>query len=202
MRALRLGYSPANTPHLTPALELDTAMIEFSGSLESRGLSTVVTSEQDISCLVDAFDSYLKERNMWQYYVFDVKAERSAVKDASEKQDVVVWSGIDVANKTVVELADIMRDSGHIQGYRKLEKRFCTTVSGPVAAGFVKAAFVHLSDNDALADAWIRVVDVLNVPLYEEWNEDTKAAMDSIRNRVKYTRLDEYGPKMGPITAQ
>ncbi|KAI0731152.1 glycoside hydrolase family 13 protein [Earliella scabrosa] len=195
------GYSPANTPHLTPALELDTAMLEFSGILQSVGLPTTVSSEQDIAQLVDAFDGYLKERNMWQYYVLDVKRERAAVKEALEKGDVTPWDGVDVANKTVVELAEIMRNSGHIEGFKRLEKRFCARVAGPVAAGFVKAAFVNLGQgSDALADAWTRVVDVLNVPLYEEWTDDTKAAMEQIRNRLRYTRLEEHGPKLGPIT--
>ncbi|EJF64264.1 glycoside hydrolase family 13 protein [Dichomitus squalens LYAD-421 SS1] len=194
------GYSPSNTPHLTPALELDTALLEFSATLESRGLPTVVTSEKDITQILEGFENYLKELNIWQYYVFDVKRERSDVKEALEKQDVLAWDGVDIANKTVVELAEILRSSGRIEGHRKLEKRFGTHVPGPTAAGFVKAAFVNLQDSDALADAWIRVVDVLNVPLYEEWNEDTKAALVQIGNRVKYTRLEEHGPKLGPIT--
>ena len=177
-------------------------MLEFSASLESLGLPSTVSSEEDITRIVEGFESYLKPRNMWQFYVLDVKAERAAVADALSKKDVVPWSGVDVANKTVVELANILRDSGKVEGLRKLEGRFKTHVPGPVAAGLVQAAFVNLSDNAALADAWIRIVDVLNVPQYEEWNEDTKIALDSIRNRMKYTRLEENGPKMGPITAK
>ncbi|OBZ74017.1 Glycogen debranching enzyme [Grifola frondosa] len=176
------GYSPANTPHLTPALELDTAMIEFSASLQSAGLPTVVTSEQDVTALVDGFQAYVKELNMWQYYVLDVTRERSAVKEALDKQEVTPWSGQDVARKTVVQLAEVVRASGDVKGLGKLERRFGTHVSGPVAAGFVKAAFVDLTDS--------------------EWNTDTKIAMDNIKNRLKYTRLEENGPKLGPITKQ
>ena len=178
-------------------------MLEFSSGLHSAGLPTTVTSEQDVSALVEAFDAYLKERHLWQYYVLDVTRERQAVKQALDSNDVIPWSGPDVAHKTVVDLAQVMRDSGKIQGYKKLETRFGTQVAGPVAAGFVKAAFVNLgNDSESLADAWVRVVDVLNVPLYEEWSEDTRVALDNIRNRLKYTRLDPHGPKLGPITPQ
>ena len=38
------GFSPANSPHLLPALELDDAIIKFSGSLKSLGLPSVVRS--------------------------------------------------------------------------------------------------------------------------------------------------------------
>ncbi|KAI0923791.1 hypothetical protein AcV5_009241 [Taiwanofungus camphoratus] len=195
------GYSPANTPHLTPALELDDAVLHFSGILGSRGLPTSVSSQQDVDVLVSGFQDYVKELNMWQYYVLDVACERAAVKEALEKGKVTPWTGSDVTHRTVVELADIVRASGHIEGLGKLEKKFGTKVDGAVAAGFVKAAFADLGgDSDALADAWARVADVLNVPLYQEWEEDTRVAMDNIKNRLRYTRLDEHGPKMGLIS--
>ncbi|KAI0078663.1 glycoside hydrolase family 13 protein [Panus rudis PR-1116 ss-1] len=195
------GYSPSNTPHLTPALELDTAMIEFSASLAAKGLPTVVRSQSDIDTLITAFKEYLQTLNMWQYYVLNVDTERKAVKDALTSGKVTPWSGTDVAHKTVENLADIIREAGVIKGYRALEKRFGTYVPGDIAAGFVKAAFVDLGDNfDALTEAWIRVVDVLNVPLYQEWKEDTDIAIDQIQGRLKYTRLDAHGPKLGPIT--
>ena len=34
----------------------------------------------------------------------------------------------------------------------------------------------------------------------EEWKNDTQAALDNIRNRLRYIRLEEHGPKLGPIT--
>ncbi|KZT10101.1 glycoside hydrolase family 133 protein [Laetiporus sulphureus 93-53] len=195
------GYSPSNTPHLTPALELDDAMMRFSGSLESKGLPTIVTSEADLETLVNGFQDYIKELNMWQYYVLDVNKERASVKEALKSKKITEWDGPAVAHKTVVELAEVMRASGNIHGLGKLEKKFGTHVDGSVAAGFVKAAFVDVEDNgDALADAWIRVVDVLNVPLYQEWEEDTRVALDQIKNRLKYIRLDEHGSKLGPIS--
>ena len=86
-RDLCLGYSPSNTPHWRPALELVTALLEFSATLESRGLPNVVTSEQDIARILEGFENHLKTLNMWQYYVLDVKRERSDVKEALDKQD-------------------------------------------------------------------------------------------------------------------
>ncbi|KAF7796344.1 hypothetical protein EIP86_007521 [Pleurotus ostreatoroseus] len=192
------GYSPANTPHLTPALELDDAMIQFSVSLEAKGLPTTVKSSQDIDVLMSAFEDYVKGLDFWQYYVLDVKAERESVKAALSQNKFTTWEGI--ANKTVVELAELAKSSGSVIGLGIPQARFGTHVKGEVAAGLVKAAFVELSDIDALADAWIKVVDVINVPLYAAWNDDTRAAMDGIRNRMKYMRLDEHGPKLGPIT--
>ncbi|KAG6854523.1 hypothetical protein C0991_005435 [Blastosporella zonata] len=194
------GFSPANSPHLTPALELDTAMLNFSDSLAAKGLPTSITSEADINTLLDAFKALAQGLDFWQYYVLDSIRERKVVKDALASGKHTVWSGPDVAGKTVVELAEIVKSHGIIKGLGTFSLRFCVKTDVSVIAGLVKAAFSQLSDHDALADAWVKVVDVINVPLYEEWKEDTKVAMENIRNRVRYTRLDAHGPKLGEIT--
>ncbi len=155
---------------------------------------------EDIDTLMAAFKDYIKGKNFWHYYVLDVKAERESVKKALSQNKLSSWSGIE--HKNVVELAEVLRSSGSVIGLGVPQKRFGTHVEGPVAAGLVKAAFVDLQDVDALADAWIRVVDVLNVPLYQEWEDDTEAAISNIKGRLKYTRLDEHGPKLGPITKE
>ncbi|EGN96521.1 glycoside hydrolase family 13 protein [Serpula lacrymans var. lacrymans S7.3] len=193
------GYSPANTPHLTPAFELDCAMVAFSAELSSKGLPTRVTSENDVEVLVDAFHGHIKLLNLWQYYVLDVQGEKNSVKAALSSK-TVLWEGPKLSGKSVVALADILRSSGLVKGLGKLASRFGVHVDGGVAAGFIKSAFIDLEDPNTLAEAWGRVVDVLNVPLYAEWDEDTKIALGNMKNRLRYTRLDEGGPKLGEIT--
>ncbi|KAJ6581356.1 glycoside hydrolase family 13 protein [Mycena capillaripes] len=194
------GFSPANSPHLTPALELDSAIIQLSSELASKGLPTSVTNQQDLDTLVSAFQGVAKDLKLWQYYVLDTAREKDSVKAALTSEKVVAWDGLPVAHKSVVEIAEILRASGKIQGLGKFASRFGVNVDAGVAAGLVKAAFVDVSEIDALADAWVRVVDVINVPLYQEWEEDTKVAVDNVKNRLSYTRLDEHGPKMGEIS--
>lgn len=177
-------------------------MLEFSRSLGAKGLPTFVTSAQDVNQLIDAFNAVAKDLNLWQYYVLDVIQERKIIKSALEANNVVPWAGPDVAGKTVVELSKIIRGSDQIQGLGKLGSRYGVKVEGGVSAGFVKAAFVDLDNPDALADAWIRIVDVINVPLYKEWEEDARAASENIKNRINYTRLDAHGPKLGEINEE
>ena len=177
-------------------------MVEFSATLESRNLPTLVNSSQDVDALINGFDGVMKGLNLWQYYVLDVTRERETVKAALSSKKVEPWTGADVAHKSVIELAEIVRSSGKVKGLAQYASRFGVSVDGAVAAGIVQAAFVDLSDADALADAWTKVVDVLNVPLYQEWEADVKVALDNIRNRLNYTRLDEHGPKMGKITKE
>ncbi|KAG6868797.1 hypothetical protein C0993_010427, partial [Termitomyces sp. T159_Od127] len=194
------GFSPANSPHLTPALELDTAMIEFSDNLAIKGLPTIINSEGDINALLDAFRSMSEGLNLWQYYVLDVTRERQTVKDALTSGKYTPWSGPDVAGKSVVELAQIAKSRGILKGLDSLSSRFCVKADAAASAGMVKAAFTEITDDDTLADAWVKIVDVINVPLYDEWKEDARVAIENIRNRVRYTRLDAHGPRLGEIT--
>lgn len=196
-----LGYSPSNTPNLTPALELDDAIIEFSGSLQGSGLPTHVTSQKDIDTLIGSLEQHIKTKELWQFYVLDVQEEKAAILSALSSGSIVPWNGEDVNGKSAPAIASIVRSSGLIRGLGALSSRYCAHVNGDVAAGIMMAAFAHnANDDQALAEGWIRVVDVLNVPLYAEWEEDTRAALDMVKNRLKYLRLDSHGPKLGEIS--
>lgn len=197
------GYSPANTPHLTPALELDTAILEYSSLVASRGLPTRVQSQEDIDLLMDGLAEFIKDRNMWQYYVLDVQREKDVVTDAIKNDKVVPWSGPDVVGKSIAAVAGIVKTSAIITGLNQLCSRYGTCSDGGMAAGLIKAAFVNIGDDvNTLVEAWGRVVDAINVPLYEEWEKDTKIALDHVKGRLKWTRLEENGPKLGGISAR
>jgi glycogen debranching enzyme len=124
------------------------------------------------------------------------------VKDALASGKIEAWSGPNVKNKVVGELADIFRTEKEILGLGALASRFSVRVDSAVAAGFVQAAFTDLKDSEALANAWVKVVDILNVSLYRECADDTKTAIGNVRNRLKHTRFDSHGPKLGEITKQ
>jgi glycogen debranching enzyme len=180
-------------------------MIDFSSTLEANGLPTRITSVTDLDTVVAAFTSTFESLRLWEYYVLNVEAEKAAVKSAIASPPTVIseWTGEAVAGRPVVDLANIVRVGGKISGVSKYASRFGVHVDPLCAVSLVKAAFSELgSDAEALAEAWGRIVDVLNVELYAEANDDKKAALEGIRNRVKYTRLDDHGPKLGEISAK
>ena len=195
------GYSPFNSAHLTPALEIDDAMIEFSGSLQANDLPTTIQSESDIDMLMGAFQDVLTARNLWQYYVMDVTKEKKAVRHALTTGKIIQWTGPNLSGKTPVQLAVTLRSEGVVQNLGAFSSRFCVCVDSDIAVSALKAAYPN-KDNASLVEAWGQVCDVINVPLYEEWKDDTKVALEHIRNRIKYTRLDDNGPKLGPISTK
>jgi len=120
------------------------------------------------------------------------------VLEALESKSVNIWDGADVQDKPISELAEIVKSSGIIEKYQAWSGRFCTKVKADVAAGFAQAAFPH-DDRATRANKWGRVLDVINIDLYAECNDDLKSAVDGISGRLRYTRLDEDGPKMGEL---
>ena len=76
-------------------------------------------------------------------------------------------------------------------------------IDGAVTAGLVKSTFPNIAgDAGALADTWRQVVDMLNIPLYTKWEEDTKITLNMVKNRLKYLRLDSYRPRLSEITEE
>jgi len=175
-------------------------MIEFSTDLTSRGLPNIVKSDEDLYILTAALEQTLKKLDLWQFYVLQPSRERESAFSALCSDEIAVWTGPPVEGKSVVELAQIVRSENKIIGINALASRFGVHIRGDVAAGIVKAAFVDIQDYTALADAWVRIVDVINVPLYQEWEDDARVALENICNRIRYTRLDAQGPKLGEIT--
>jgi glycogen debranching enzyme len=202
LSTMRLGYSPANSPHLTPAFELDSAIIQFSDSLTAKSLPTEITSETDLTVIIDALNDTLKALDLWQFYVLNVQRERDNIRTTLQSGSYKPWSGLVVTGKSVVDLAEIIKDQAMITGLGALTSRFGVYVDPHLSASLIQAAFADVQDVDALADAWIRVVDVVNVPLYLEWEEDMKAAVGNLKNRVRYMRLENHGPKLGKISRE
>ena len=159
----------------------------------------------DLNIIMGALTSTFESLRLWEYYALNVEAEKTSVKSAIASPTTVIpeWAGEAVTGRSVVDLANIVRAGGKIHGVSKYASRFGVHVDPHYAASLVTAAFSELDgDPGALAEAWGRVVDVLNVDLYSEANDDKKAALEAIRNHVKYTRLDDHGPKLREVSAR
>lgn len=174
--------------------------MDLTSKLPSLGLPTTLNSSADLDKLIPHVNSAIDNVNLWQYYVFDVQSSVKDVAAAIESGKGKKWGGEQVQGKSVDQLAQVVKStSAMVENYRAWSSRFCTKVDPEIAAGFIQAAYPNDSATD-LASKWGSVVDVLNVDLYNECNEDVKAAKDSIVGRLRYTRLEEGGPKMGEIT--
>jgi glycogen debranching enzyme len=58
------------------------------------------------------------------------------------------------------------------------------------------------TDKAAAYNTMTRILDELNILFYREYDIDTAEILEQVFNRVKYMRLDDHGPKLGPITTE
>ncbi|GJJ11364.1 hypothetical protein Clacol_005596 [Clathrus columnatus] len=196
------GYSPYNTPHLAPALELDDAIMQFSSTLGKRGLPNIISSQADLETLLQALERELRNNvQLWQYYVLNRSRERDSIALALSSS-VIPWDGPEIRGKTIEELANILKSNKYVKGINEYKARYDVHVDSSVAASFVRAAFPDIHDIENLSNMWANIIDVINAPLYEEWEEDTRTILQNIRSRVEYTRLADHGPKLGEINTQ
>ncbi|BEJ13378.1 hypothetical protein CspHIS471_0305520 [Cutaneotrichosporon sp. HIS471] len=195
------GYSPHNTPHLAPAVILEDAMYELTDNLKSLGLPTMVKSEADLKRLGQGIKEAIAKLNLWEYYAIDVQSSVRAVVDELAARKMKLWKGQPLAGKTTVELAKVaLATPGFIRNYRAYSAPHCTYVDAEEAAGFIDAAFPHSAHIQAAE--WGKVLDVINVDLYKEFNGDMDSARNQIVGRLRFTRLEESGPTFGEINKQ
>ncbi|ODO11295.1 glycogen debranching enzyme [Cryptococcus amylolentus CBS 6273] len=193
------AYSPYNTPHLAPAVELENALLDLSARLPSLSAPSTINSESDLQALIPHIKAAIDSAKIWEFYVFDVQAEVRAVAEALLNDKSDKWDGAEVQGKGYEELAEVVKSSNIIDNYRAYSGRFITSVKPATAAGFIQAAYPEASPENQ-ASKWGKVLDVLNVDLYNESNEDVEAAIEGVVGRLRFTRLEEGGPKLGEIT--
>ena len=185
---------------MAPAVELENALVELSAKLPSLGVPTTLNSQADLDQLIPHVESAIDSVKIWQFYVVDTQSSVQEVAKVLESGKPTQWSGEPVQGKSIEELAQIAKSTpGLIENYRAWSGRFCTKAVPSTAAGFITAAYQG-DDSTNLASKWGKVVDVLNVDLYGECNDDVKAAKSQVVDRLKYTRLDAGGPRMGEIS--
>lgn len=190
------GYSAYNTPHLAPAVALENALLALTEKLPKELIN--VECEADLDKLDPHVKDAIDAAELWQYYVIDASASAQEVQQAVTSGKYEKWTGEALQGKTPVQLACIALETpGFVQNLRAYSRPFCTTVSPEKAAGFILAAYP--SNTNTAGDSWSKVVDVINVDLYKECNADLQSARDNIKGRLRYTRLEDGGPKLGEI---
>ncbi|PWN29441.1 hypothetical protein BDZ90DRAFT_249104 [Jaminaea rosea] len=189
------GYSPHNSPHLTPAEELDRALIDFSNNLASLGLPDDPKSPTDVQKIMDGVKSKVLDKlQLWQYYVIDAKAVKEAVAAGWDAESEGQANGNSA--KSTQSLAKQLEEKA-LQNKLHFGERYITTLDVLTTVAILRSQF---GSKDAALDALSKAVDELNAPLYATYDDDLKAIVANLSGRLTYMRLEEGGPKMGPIT--
>ena len=204
------GYNVDTAPWLQAALELEDALLRFSQELGSLGLPTHLTSLEDLDKIMHALPTHVLEPlRLWDYYTVDVARSARAATDAWVAGQVTFpyedGATVDVTalrEWPLKQKADFLRGDG-LTG---LGRRHGRTVDARVGAALLTAIFgqyqadvAESTDEAAARHALVSVLNEVNAPLYAEYDGDRAAILDQLFNRIKYLRLDDNGPRLGPI---
>lgn len=211
-----VGYNVSTAPWLRSALELDTKLLEFSRDLKALGLPTTLESVDDLLKVMDGIKEHvIAKLRLWEYYVVDVKRDADAVIEAWTQGNIAFpEGGFDgsgagglnfIKNATPAEQAKFLAERGVLNTDR-LGERYRRRVDPKIGAALLTSIFGRFEGDDsdsadrgAARSHVIGILDELNLPYYKEYDEDVAEILEQTFNRVKYVRLDDSGPKLGPI---
>ena len=205
------GYNLVTAPWLESAYELDTALLELGAKLESFGASSNPKTEDDLNKIMDVLKKeVIAKLRLWEYYAIDVdrdadaateawvKGETGAPKASSDQVDKL-------KNGELKHQVDFLREFG-TKGMERLGGRYDRQTNAPVAASILSYSLGRYSgegsegaDKASARGKMLKILDAMNVDLYKEYDAELEVILEQLQNRIRYCRLDEHGPKQGPI---
>jgi len=207
------GYNLTTAPWLESAYLLDTKLLELSFKLKKHGLPTELKSVDDLLKIMDAIKKeVIAVIRLWEYYAIDVDRDADAAVEAWANGNVdfpegcLGPAGIDgLRSASVEEQARFITKYG-MTGMDRMGERFRRAASPKVMAALLSAMFGRYegeygetADKAAARVKAVGVLNVVNVPFYKEYDDEVAEILQQLFNRIKYVRLDEHGPKQGPI---
>lgn len=177
--------------------------------MEKEGLPIDINSDADADAIIDYIKNHtFKDLKLYEYKVIDVTKYVDEVGQALKSRsikDVDPSVYENVSHLQVKERTRLLGKDVIVNGH--LGTRFHKSVDIPKALSFLLAfngltGTDQVSDDriDSLTDSFQGLLNDYNLPLYEEYDEENKIALDNIKGRLLFTRLAENGPKLGRIT--
>jgi glycogen debranching enzyme len=207
------GYNLTTAPWLESAYLLDTALLELGDRLAELGLPTNLTSTDDLVRVMDAIKTEVVAKiRLWEYYALNVDRDADAAVeawvagDASFPKGYTEPGGIEaLKSASVKDQAEFLVKYG-LQGNDCLGARFRRHIDPSVAAALLSVIYGKYEENTpesadkaAARAKVVEILDVANVPFYKEYDAEIADILQQLFNRIKYVRLDDHGPKLGPI---
>ncbi|KAL1843701.1 hypothetical protein VTJ49DRAFT_401 [Mycothermus thermophilus] len=210
------GYNLTTAPWLESAYLLDTKLLELGFRLEELDLPTELKSTKDLDKIMDAIKKEaINGIRLWEYYVIDVEGDAEAaveswvVGSVDFPEGPLPPNGPDALRSLSPEEQAKWLTKHGLQGMDRLGERFRRRVSPSIAAGLLSALFGRYegdngptTDQAAARTRMVEILDIVNVQFYKEYDDEVDVILQQLFNRIKYTRLDDHGPKLGRINRQ
>ena len=200
------GYNIETCPWLESALELDSALLRFGEDLDKYGLPSTLKNSIDLdSVLAGIKEHVIDHLKLWQYFVANVEDNvEQIVRDWVDLKDSSAIHGLEgVESWSTGEKAKFIREKG-FSGAEALGSRYHRRVDPIYGVALLTALHgryqVGKTDRNIGTATMTDVMDAINVEFYRDYDADVAVIQQQLHDRIRYLRLDDDGPKMGPIS--
>ncbi|RLV91284.1 Glycogen debranching enzyme [Spathaspora sp. JA1] len=198
------GYNAESSPHLVPAIELDTALLDFSDRLEELGLPVDIKTESDLDEIIHGITTNVLDKlKLWQYYVFDhkqtlIELEQTYNEGLDKVAPVEIPHYVDI--HSLKSLSKYTLEEANIHETTIIENRFSNKFNIKKFLGILYAIYDIHSDFEIVKTKAGDIIDAINVDLYKTYDDDMSSIKSQVADRIRYLRLADNGPKLGPVT--
>lgn len=195
------GYSVNTSPHLEPALEIDTSLLEFSDNLKSLGLPTTLNSLEDLSAIMNGIQKVLSDLQLWKYYVINVEQATDKIIDTWKNTNISELEKISPQGSELKAQAHFVASHAGI-GLDTFGCRYVRTVDPKKFIQIISTLVPEeeYKNLDKVREVSKNILNEINLPFYQEYDDDIQTILTQLYNRIKYTRIDSHGPKFGEVT--
>lgn len=148
----------------------------------------------------------LEPLKLWQFYVIDVVSASQQFESIwTEAREPQKAPSCVTDNSQGRPEASIFQESCLPHDAFVLGDRFKAKVDIKEAVSFVAHRRALRTGPETLSEAlevFQNLLNEVNQPRYELFDSDRKAILDNTSGRIRYTRLDAHGPRLGNITAR
>ncbi|KAK9765687.1 bifunctional 4-alpha-glucanotransferase/amylo-alpha-1,6-glucosidase [Basidiobolus ranarum] len=197
------GYNLVNSPHLIPAFEFDTALLDYSAKLSEYGIPTKIESDNDLCQIVDGVrPNAINKIKLWEFYIVDTKKASEELRQAIEKgtKPDSIYDGKNLSHTSAKERAQLLvKDALFVEN---VGARFGKRINTSVALALLSAVFgkpVEPGVTEDFIRHYEELLSEVNFIFYKKYDDDVTAIINNIRNQTIYQRLDKNGPRMGEI---
>jgi len=153
-------------------------------------------------------NTVFSEIKLWEFYVVDVISSLQEFRTEVEAKTPYAHDLFDhngLTKMTLKERAATFAEAG-LSGVGTHGDRHHKKVTTSTALSFMSALLDIDFTNpkslsvDDVCEEYKKILNEVNLEFYKAYDKDVETIVKNIESRVKYIRLDEHGPKLGPIT--
>lgn len=194
-------YNLDNCPYLRPSFEFDNALRKFSddivdGKYSSHQITPEIKTEADLNRIMNYIEQQLiPSLKLWEFFIVNVDEALEQFKvavrstKALQTQSTLFHGG----EAEALKREGMYRSDGWGRFSLKVDPVWAVKLFGPKRSFSKPKDVIFL---ESITD-YKNALNKINAPFYDRLNDDVRALLVNIENRIRFERLAHNGTKKG-----